>query len=326
MRALVYTAPRIVALEQWPNPSVKMGEVEVAVSAAGICGADLTGFLGRSRRRKPPLILGHELVGRTPDGRRVVADPLISCGHCSECVGGRSNLCRNLRLLGMDGTDGCFAEYVVVPREQVYPIPDELDDAQAIFVEPLANVVHLFAKAAIQPNFRVGIVGAGTMGSLALQMAIHMGVQEVLVEEVNETRRAAAEEMGAALAVNPESSDGEVQDSAGPGLDLVIDACGTGEARQQALDLCRPGGTVVLLGLADQRSEIDFATGIRNEIRVLMSFGYTREDFSRSLELLIAGAIDLRPWTVEMALEDGQEAFERMTAARGSTLKTILRA
>ena len=302
-----------------------MGEVEIRVSAAGICGADLTGFMGCSRRRKPPLILGHELVGRTPGGQRVVADPLMTCGHCAECMIGRSNLCRNLRLLGMDGTQGCFAEYVVIPREQVFPIPDELDDAQAIFAEPLANVVHLFALAAMQPQCRIGIVGVGTMGSMALQMAIRMGIREVMVEEVNEIRRAAAEEMGAALAVNPESNESNARDFAGAGLDLVIDACGTREARQQAFDLCRPGGTVVLLGLANGRSEIDFAAGIRNELKVLMSFGYTRVDFMRSLDLLIAGAIDLRRWTVQMALEDGQEAFERMCGVRGGTLKTILR-
>ncbi len=80
MRALVYTAPEKMAIEDWPRPRPVAGEVEIAVAAAGICGADLSGFLGRSRRRKPSLVFGHELVGRTPDGRRVVADPLSSCG------------------------------------------------------------------------------------------------------------------------------------------------------------------------------------------------------------------------------------------------------
>ena len=83
--------------------------------------------------------------------------------------------------------------------------------------------------------------------------------------------------------------------------------------------------TVVLLGLAKERSEINFAASIRNEHRVLMSFGYTKEDFTHSLDLLTAGAIDLRPWTAQMALEEGQTAFERMTCSRGDTLKMILR-
>lgn len=322
MRALVYTSPRKVLVEDWPRPYAGAGEVEIAVSTAGICGADVTGFLGRSRRRKPPMILGHELVGRTSDGRRVVADPLITCGCCAECVSGRGNLCRELRLLGMDRIDGCFAEYLVAPETQVHVIADELDDARAVLAEPLANVVHLFRLAELRPQIRMGIVGAGTMGAIVLQMALRLGAREVLVEEVNETQRVAAEKMGATLAVNPGS---EARSFAGTGLDVVVDACGNDEARQEAFDLCRPGGTVVLLGMVKERSEINFAASIRNEHRVLMSFGYTKEDFTRSLDLLTAGVIDLRPWTAQMALEEGQIAFERMTCSRGDTLKMILR-
>jgi 2-desacetyl-2-hydroxyethyl bacteriochlorophyllide A dehydrogenase len=322
MRALVYTSPRTLSVEDWPRPYAESGEVEIAVSTAGICGSDVTGFLGRSRRRKPPLILGHELVGRTGTGRRVVADPLMTCGRCAECVSGRGNLCRNLRLLGMDRTEGCFAEYVILPQGQVHTVPDQLDDARAILAEPLANVVHLFSLAALRPGIRLGIVGAGTMGSMVLQMAVRLGVREVLVEEVNEPRRAAAEKMGGTLVVNPGS---EARSFAGSGLDIVVDACGTDEARQEAFDLCRPGGTVVLLGMAKERSEINFTASIRNEHRVLMSFGYTKEDFARSLDLLTAGVIDLRPWTAQMALEEGQTAFERMACSRGDTLKMVLR-
>jgi 2-desacetyl-2-hydroxyethyl bacteriochlorophyllide A dehydrogenase len=225
----------------------------------------------------------------------------------------------------MDQTNGCFAEYVTAPEAQVYPIPDELGDEKAVLAEPLANIVHLFNLVAPPSQCRLGIVGAGTMGSMALQMALRLRDREVLVEEVNESRRAAAERMGATLAVNPLSAGGEAHRFAGPELDIVVDACGTGEARQEALDLCRPGGTVVLLGMAKERSEINFTAGIRNELRVLMSFGYTKKDFVRSLDLLAAGAVDLGPWTAQMTLEEGQRAFERMTGSREDTLKMILR-
>jgi Threonine dehydrogenase and related Zn-dependent dehydrogenases len=325
MRALVYTSPGKLAIEDWPRPYANAGEVEIAVTAAGICSADVTGFQGRSRRRKPPLIFGHEFVGRTPDGCRVVVDPLMACGRCAECVRGASNLCRELRLLGMDRLDGCFAQYAVVPSAQIHLISDDLDERQALLAEPLANIVHLFGRSELRPQLRLGIVGAGTMGSMALQMALRMGVRDVLVEEVDEQRRQAAEKMGATLAVNPLRAGSEARSFAATGLDLVIDACGTDEARQEAFDLCRPGGTVVLLGLAKERSEINFSASIRNEHTVLMSFGYTKNDFRISLDLLTAGAIDLRPWMAQMALEEGQAAFERMTCGRGDTLKMILR-
>jgi 2-desacetyl-2-hydroxyethyl bacteriochlorophyllide A dehydrogenase len=312
-------------MQDWPRPLSCAGEIEIAVDAAGICGADISGFLGRSRRRKPPLIFGHELVGQTPDGRRVVVDPLIGCGQCAECAGGAGNLCSELRLLGMDRMAGCFAEFVTVPESQVYEIPDDLDDTRAVFAEPLANIVHLFRLAAPGPEFRMGIVGAGAMGSLALKMALHLGAGEVLVEDVEEVRLATARQMGATLAVNPEAASAAARCFAGRGLDLVLDACGEEQARQEAFDLCRPGGTVVLLGMAREHSALDFGASIRKERRVQMSFGYTAADFRRSLDLLVAGAIGLTEGTAEMPLEEGQKAFERMTESRGSTLKMMLR-
>jgi len=327
MRALVYTAPRTVQLQEIAKPYLVEGESEITVLAAGICGSDISGFLGHSRRRIPPLVLGHELVGRSIGGQRVVVNPLISCGLCTSCLSGLQNLCSNWRLLGMDRTPGCYAEFVSVPESQVFEIPDELTDARAVMAEPLANIVHLFRIAAPLPFFRMGIVGGGTMGSLALLTAIRLGVRDVLVEDVNDVRLKVARRMGATLAVNVSAEEGreEARRFAGHGLDLVLDASGTGTARQAAFDLCRPGGLVMLLGMSSERSEIDFVTSIRKEHRVAMSFAYTPADFERSLALLKAGEIDLSPWTVEMPLEDGQKAFDRMTTAPGDTLKMLLR-
>jgi threonine dehydrogenase-like Zn-dependent dehydrogenase len=327
MRALVYTAPRQVTMEDRPRPVTGTDEVEIAVAAAGICGSDVSGFLGHSRRRIPPLVLGHELVGRTEDGKRVVANPLISCGRCTACLSGAQNLCANWRLLGMDRTAGCYAEYVSLPRSQVYAIPDDLSDAKAVIAEPLANVLHLFRIAAPAPFFRMGIVGGGTMGSLALLAAKRLGVREILVQDLSDARLAAARKMGASVAVNVSNDEGraEARRVAVHGLDLVLDASGVGAARQAAFDLCRPGGTVVLLGMGAEKSEIDFVTSIRKEHRVVMSFAYTPADFERSLAMLTAGEIDLTPWTVEMTLEQGQEAFDRITTNPGDTLKMMLR-
>jgi 2-desacetyl-2-hydroxyethyl bacteriochlorophyllide A dehydrogenase len=327
MRALVYTAPFQVALEDRPRQHAGPGEVEIAVASAGICGSDISGFLGHSRRRVAPLVLGHEFVGRTLEGRRVVANPLVSCGRCTACLGGTQNLCPTWRLLGMDQTSGCYAEFVNIPVTQVYEIPDSLSDARAVLAEPLANIVHLFRLAAPQPFFRMGIVGGGTMGALALLTSLRLGVRQVLVQDVSEQRLAVVRSMGATLAVNVTTEEGRAagRDFAGYGLDLVLDASGSDSARQAAFDLCRPGGQVILLGMAKERSEIDFVTSIRKEHRVAMSFAYTPADFERSLSLLKAGEIDLTPWTVEMPLEEGQKAFDFMTKTPGDTLKMLLR-
>ena len=327
MRSLVYVAPLSVAMEDRPRPLPAPGESEIAVTLAGICGSDISGFLGHSRRRVPPLVLGHELVGRDADGRRVVVNPLVSCGHCAACLSGAQNLCASWRLLGMDQTQGCYAEFVTVPDAQVYAIPDSLPDAQAVLAEPLANIVHLFRLAAPQTFFRMGIVGGGTMGALALLTAKRLGAREILVQDVNQQRLAVARQMGATVAANVATEEGRAQakDFAGYGLDLVLDASGSDSARQAAFDLCRPGGQVVLLGMGKERSEIDFVSSIRKEHRVVMSFAYTPVDFERSLALLIANEISLTPWTVELPLEQGQRAFDTMTKSPGDTLKMLLR-
>jgi threonine dehydrogenase-like Zn-dependent dehydrogenase len=164
------------------------------------------------------------------------------------------------------------------------------------------------------------------MGALALAGALRVGARDVLVADVNDERLAIMQKLGASAAINTRAADGvaEAQRLAGRGFDVVLDASGSGPARQMAFDLCRPGGQVTLLGMGAQRSEVNFVTSIRKEHRVVMSFAYTPADFRRALDLLIAGEIDLTPWTVQLPLEEGQRAFERMTHAPGAALKMML--
>lgn len=326
MRALVYVAPELVEMQERPRPVLRAGEEEIRVEMSGLCGSDMSGFLGHSPRRKPPLTLGHELVGRLRDGRRVVANPLMSCGKCTQCLSGAQNLCERWRLLGFDGIEGSFAEYVAVPSGQLYDVRDDLPSACAVMAEPLANLVHLFRVASPPPFFRLAIVGSGTMGALAFLTSRLIGAKDVLAIDVNPERLGVMKKMGVADAMNA-SDPMALRDLCANGkanFDVVIDASGTAAARQAAFDLCRPGGQVVLLGMGDQRSELDFVTSIRKEHRIVMSFAYTPVDFQRALSLIIDGKIDLRPWTETLPLEQGQRAFEKMTRAPGATLKMLL--
>lgn len=326
MRALVYVTPGRVQMEERPRPVVRAGELEIAIELAGVCGSDISGFLGHSLRRKPPLVLGHELVGHLEDGCRVVANPLISCGQCGACLSGAQNLCSNWRLLGMDATAGSFAEFVAVPATQIHEIPNELPANRAVLSEPLANVVHLFRIAAPLPFFRLAIVGAGTMGALALIVAKGNGAKDVLVADISDQRLATVRELGATATVNTGLPDGPAQARAlaGQGFDFVLDASGSGPARQLAFDLCRPGGCVILLGMASESSAVNFVSSIRKEHRVVMSFAYTPLDFQRAIDLLIAEKVELDQWMERLPLERGQEALDRMSHSPGATLKMML--
>lgn len=324
MRALVYTHPEKVEMQDRAKPVAGPGEAEIAVELSGICGSDMSGFLGHSPRRKPPLTLGHELIGRRRDGKRVVVNPLISCGKCPNCLAGAQNLCMAWKLLGLDRTEGSFAEFVALPEKQVFEVPDELPSRRAVLAEPLANIVHLFRISSPPPLFRLAIVGAGTMGALSLQVGKRMGARDILCVDVNPDRLVAMRQLGAAATVQA-SSDGGVPDQlTDVDFDLVIDASGSAAARQTAFNLCRPGGQVALLGMMQQSSEIDFVTSIRKEHRVVMSFAYTPADFRSALSLLIAKEIDLDAWTETMRLEEGQSAFEKMTRSPGRILKMLL--
>ncbi len=326
MRALVYTAPGKVEMQERRRPELQNGEEEIAVEVAGVCGSDISGFLGHSALRRPPLVLGHELVGRLHDGRRVVANPLVSCGQCCLCLSGRQNLCDSWTLLGLGTTSGTFTEFVALPRAQVYEIPDSLTVEQAILAEPLANIVHMFRIVSPPPFFSLAIIGAGTMGALALLVGLRIGARDVLAADVNDQRLETMRGLGTSAVVNVSKPEllAEAQRMAGRGFDVVIDASGSAAARQIAFDFCCPGGQIVLLGMGTQRSEINFVTSIRKEHRVVMSFAYTPVDFRRSLDLLIAGQVNLTPWTVKMPLESGQEALDRMSHDPGVALKMML--
>ena len=322
----MYTGPGRVEMQDRPRPAALPGLEEIAIQVAGVCGSDISGFLGHSALRKPGLVLGHELLGRRADGRRVVANPLVSCRQCNACLSGAQNLCESWKLLGLGTTPGTFAEYVALPSGQVYDVPDSLSSEQAILAEPLANIVHMFRIVSPPPFFRFAIVGAGTMGALALLASRLIGGRDVLAVDVNDERLATMRKLGASALANVSTADAtaEVLRSAGRGYDVVLDASGSAPARQMAFDLCRPGGQVILLGMGTQRSEVNFVASIRKEHRVVMSFAYSPADFRRSLDLLIAGEINLTPWTVRMPLERGQEAMERMSHRPGVALKMML--
>ncbi len=335
MKALVYTQPCRLQLMDWQEPEPREDQVLLEIEGTGICGSDMAGYLGRSSRRVPPLILGHEVVGfvkaappgaTVKPGDRVVVNPLQSCGQCAACSSGHTNRCADWKLLGMDREQGGFAERVVVTASNVFPIARSMPLELAVMVEPLANTVHVMGMVRACAPKSMLIIGAGTQGTLAVTLARRAGVERLAVAETNAERLALAAQLGADLCVDPNVTDvaPAVRQWSDGGVDLVLEAVGSSATREEAIRAVRKGGKVILLGLHDQTTETDYASVVRNEITLAGSFAYTRQDFAASLELLSMGALDIANHVRVMPLERGQDAFEKLRYGPGRTLKIVL--
>lgn len=330
MRALVLSEFGRVEIQERPVPTPDADEVLLSVDACGICGSDVHGFLGEEPRRQPGLVLGHECVGRiaggeTPElplGMRVAVNPLMPCGHCPACVAGRTQNCPTRRLIGLDEVQGAFADYTLVRRSNLFPLSPEVPDETACLIEPLACAVHLFALSPAPPLARTALFGGGTLGSMLLILAKRLGYGPVVVIEPNPGRREIALALGADEVVDPTSQD--LAEAVGE-VEITIDAVGVSAARQAAIRLTQPGGTVLLLGTNDQVSELEFRDLVRRELRLQASYGFRAADFARAKALVEAGAVDVRQWTKEYPLADGQTGFESMVPPPPDVLKVVLR-
>lgn len=309
MRAMVFTEPGRVKMLEVERPDPGDDEIVIKVAAAGICGSELHG-ISKPGFRQPPLIMGHEFAGTTPDGRRVTVNPIINCGKCDLCVAGREQVCRIRSILGIHRSGG-FAEEVAVPARMVHDIPADLSWDRAAMIEPLANGVHAWRLAGQPGRTRVGIIGAGTIGLVSL-LAVATDVSEVHVSDLSEDRLAVARAIGATSAGT--SLQGE--------FDVIIDAVGAPATRAASVANLKPSGTALWLGLLATDAAYDATDLIRMEKTVRGSFAYTRDDFVDAIEL--ARHVDL-DWTTNVSLDEGARVFHELAAGRTDIVKAILR-
>ena len=337
MKALVYVGPERMEIQSVPDASPREGEVLLGVSAAGVCGSDLHGFLGHSERRKPGLVMGHEAVATVLEvhssvsgwrkGQRVSFNPLVTCGRCRACMDGRQNLCPTWWLFGMDRVQGTYAERVAVPARQLTALSEGLSEEEAVLAEPMAVVIHAFRVGLAAPPRALAIVGGGAIGSLSLILAKLRGVPKVCVIDVNDARLEAAKRVGADLTIHAKREDAKaiVHEWSGGGADAVIEAVGTEATRRTAVAVAAKGARLVMLGLAENDSPLPWIEMTRNEQALFTSFAYAPRDFLDSLELLESRRVDIRAFTETRPLDDGQAGFLKMVREPGATLKLLLK-
>ncbi len=331
MKALVYTQPNEVMIQERPMPKAVIGEVVLRIEAVGICGSDLHAYRGHDPRRMPGLVLGHEFCGEIVEsqhpayslGQRVTGNPLITCGTCEYCITGRNNLCCNRTMVGMT-RPGAFAQFMSIPAASLVDIPQEMPARIAALTEPAATAVHaihhsLKSLARPLPECRTLIIGGGAIGMLAALMLRNYGVRQLAVSETNELRLASIQSHVGCKTINPMTSPIDENH-----FDYVIDAVGSKITRKTSFQSIKPGGVIMHIGLEDWDSEIDMRKLTLSEITLLGTYTYTTADLRATVQKLAEGAFgDLR-WVEERPIHEGAAAFQDLHLGKSASAKLLL--
>ena len=324
MKTIYYPAWDELEIRDVPKPSPKQGEVLLRVAAVGICGSELQGFVTHAARRTPPAILGHEFCGQVADvdpgvmgyreGDWVGVSSVIACGQCEDCLDGNVNLCRTGEVFGMKRPGG-FAEFCAVPVSTLLPLPGTVSPVHGSLLEPLGNAVHALSLTSQRFPDTVVILGAGTIGLFALQVAKASGALRLIASDVSDARLDVASGLGAETVLNPRKQDVVAvvqQMTRGRGADVVIDAVGAAETRLAAVKMARRGGEVVWLGLHHDLTEVPGFDVVLGERKILGSFAVTHRDLRTAIGLFAQGKITLDPWVRTFPLTDGVQVFRRL--------------
>ncbi len=330
MKALVYTGPQNMVLRDEPEPGQGGNEAVVQVEAVGICGSDLHAYLGHDERRPPPLILGHEAAGTVLEGpmagKRVAINPLVTCGKCRDCLGGRANLCGARQIISMPPRQGAFAEFVSVPERNLLEVPDDMDIAVAALSEPVATSLHavgLAQKFSHRPlsEARSLVIGGGAIGVAAALVLSSQGCRKIFLSDTNLRRRRTAMASGVCETFDPVNGGGP---DAGT-MDVVIDAVGAKASRIAAIKAARPGSVIVHVGLLDGAEGVDARRLTLQEIALVGSYTYSMVDFHAALSALHVGALGSTKWFEERELAAGPAAFSDLSTGQVDAAKIILR-
>ncbi len=342
MKALRWYAKNDLRYEDVPEPGVGPGQVKVKVRFTGICGTDLHEYLGGPIFiSNPPLTLGHEFSGKIIEvgqgvsgvmvGDRVGADGYWSCGHCFYCLRNMRNLCNQGAFTGVMGRDGSMAEYIVVPEDTVYRLPDGVSDEFGALLEPLAVGFHAVRQGGLKVGETVAILGAGPIGICTLIAAKIAGAAKIAVFEISRSRREKALAMGATVALDPKEVDpakAMQEMTGGLGADVAIDCIGIPISGPLAIDLARKAGMAVIVGISSGPSSYNFMNLWATEKKVVGSQGYARET-AFVVELLASGKItaeDARGLiTARVPLQSAVEkGFRELTTNAEKHLKILV--
>jgi L-iditol 2-dehydrogenase len=339
---MVLTGIREAEIRDVPDPAISAdNEVLLDVGAVGVCGSDVhyytTGRIG-SQVVKYPYRVGHEFAGivravgkavtRLKPGDRVAVDPAMACGHCDQCRAGRMHTCRALRFLGCPGqAEGCLSEQIVMPAECCFPIPDALTLEQAAVVEPLSIGIYALQQSIPLQGARIGILGCGPIGLSVLLPALHHGAERVFVTDRIDARLDIAARAGAHWTGNPDKEDvvASITGREPLLLDAVFECCGKQEALDQAVELLKPGGKLMLIGIPEI-DRVSFSIDLlRRKELCIQNVRRQNECVEQAIEKVAAGDISVDFMiTHRFGLGESKRAFDLVADYGDGVVKAMI--
>jgi L-iditol 2-dehydrogenase len=344
MRAAIYRGIGELVLEEIPAPSADPGGLVIAVEACAICGTDVKALMIGNPRMKPPLVLGHELVGRVVEvgqgtegfaiSERVTMATTIPCGRCELCQRGLPNLCNQARCIGTN-YDGAYAELMAIPssaveRGNVFKVPDSVDSEAAALTEPLSCVINAQLISGVGQGKSVVVVGAGPLGALHVQVARAYGAGPVFITQRSEPRLSMARQLGADAVIDATSEEAIAavrRLTGGRGADVVIVAAPNAEAQERALEMAAKGGVVNLFASLPREApylRLNSRLIHYNQISLTGASDSAAQHVRMALDLLARGQINAKAIiTHRFPLEEIYQGFEVMKRKEG--LKVVIR-
>lgn len=320
-----------------PKPELGHNDVMIKIRKTAICGTDVHIYNWDEWSQKTipvPMVVGHEYIGEIVAigqevkgfkiGDRVSGEGHITCGHCRNCRGGRTHLCRNTIGVGVN-REGCFAEYLVIPAFNAFKIPDNIPDEIAAIFDPFGNAVHTALSFDLVGE-DVLVSGAGPIGIMAAAVCRHVGARHVVITDVNDYRLELAKKMGVSRAVNVSRENlKDVMNELGmkEGFDVALEVSGSPAAFQTMLDTMNHGGRIALLGIPPASMATDWSQVIFKGLFIKGIYGREMFETWYKMATLIQSGLDLSPIiTHQFSIDEFQKGFDIMRS--GQSGKVIL--
>jgi len=350
MKAARFHGPGDIRIEDVPEPQVQPGTVKVGVEWCGICGTDLHEYLegpifaptGEAPHpltgESIPITLGHEFAGVVHElgegvtdlrvGDRVVVEPYLVCGTCDACRQGRYNVCQSLGFIGLSGQGGGFSQFVVAERRWIHPLGDLGTDVGAL-VEPLAVAYHAVRLSGARPGHTALVFGAGPIGLVTTAALRAAGVEEIIVVEPADVRKAKAPGAGADHIIDPTQEEvvAAVHElTKGRGADVSFECAGIDQVLRSAIQSTRVGGTCVNVAIWGHEASVAMNDLVFREVNLLGSLAYAN-DHPATIEMIASGKVDPYQFiTGRIDLDDIVKlGFEELIQNKEENVKILVR-